>query len=145
MFCLCVCFSFFPLTSCFGLQIRNYYYFSRNMRETTSVCWNFSKSCSYLYAVHVTSAHVICKHWICVFNCRSFLWGPAAVEHHKTRKSLGASLWQQASSDDLLALLKTDRMLQTIEQFPQQRRIVLQVSILFQIYFPEQHFSKKLP
>uniref|UniRef100_A0A8C4IDY3 Nucleolar pre-ribosomal-associated protein 1 n=1 Tax=Dicentrarchus labrax TaxID=13489 RepID=A0A8C4IDY3_DICLA len=57
---------------------------------------------------------------------RSFLWGPAAVEHHKTRKSLGASLWKQASSDDLLALLNTDRMLQTIAHFPQQRRIILQ-------------------
>uniref|UniRef100_A0A672GJ27 URB1 ribosome biogenesis homolog n=1 Tax=Salarias fasciatus TaxID=181472 RepID=A0A672GJ27_SALFA len=53
----------------------------------------------------------------------SFMWGPAAVEHHKTRKSLGASLWKQASSDDVLALLKTDRMLQTIQNFPQQRRI----------------------
>uniref|UniRef100_A0A3B3CZ91 URB1 ribosome biogenesis homolog n=1 Tax=Oryzias melastigma TaxID=30732 RepID=A0A3B3CZ91_ORYME len=57
----------------------------------------------------------------------AFLWGPAAVEHHKTRKSLGASLWKQASSDDLLALLKTDRMLQTISQFPQQRTIILQL------------------
>uniref|UniRef100_A0A8C2ZS25 URB1 ribosome biogenesis homolog n=1 Tax=Cyclopterus lumpus TaxID=8103 RepID=A0A8C2ZS25_CYCLU len=56
----------------------------------------------------------------------SFLWGPAAVEHHKTRKSLGASLWKQASSDDLLALLRSDRMLQTIAHFPQQRRIILQ-------------------
>uniref|UniRef100_A0A8C9ZVQ2 URB1 ribosome biogenesis homolog n=1 Tax=Sander lucioperca TaxID=283035 RepID=A0A8C9ZVQ2_SANLU len=57
---------------------------------------------------------------------QSFVWGPAAVEHHKTRKSLGASLWKQASSDDLLALLKTDRMLHTIAHFPQQRRIILQ-------------------
>uniref|UniRef100_A0A3P9JLM6 URB1 ribosome biogenesis homolog n=1 Tax=Oryzias latipes TaxID=8090 RepID=A0A3P9JLM6_ORYLA len=52
--------------------------------------------------------------------------GTVTVEHHKTRKSLGASLWKQASSDELLALLKTDRMLQTISQFPQQRRIILQ-------------------
>uniref|UniRef100_A0A8D0DA07 URB1 ribosome biogenesis homolog n=1 Tax=Sander lucioperca TaxID=283035 RepID=A0A8D0DA07_SANLU len=58
---------------------------------------------------------------------QSFVWGPAAVEHHKTRKSLGASLWKQASSDDLLALLKTDRMLHTIAHFPQQRRIILSV------------------
>ncbi|TDH14693.1 hypothetical protein EPR50_G00022920 [Perca flavescens] len=57
---------------------------------------------------------------------QSFVWGPAAVEHHKTRKSLGASLWKQASSDDLLALLKADRMLHTIAHFPQQRRIILQ-------------------
>nr|XP_046245595.1 nucleolar pre-ribosomal-associated protein 1 [Scatophagus argus] len=63
---------------------------------------------------------------VSLLKFQSFLWGPAAVEHHKTRKSLGASLWKQASSDDLLALLKTDRMLQTIAQFPQQRRIILQ-------------------
>ncbi|XP_023817454.1 nucleolar pre-ribosomal-associated protein 1 [Oryzias latipes] len=67
---------------------------------------------------------------------QSFLWGPAAVEHHKTRKSLGASLWKQASSDELLALLKTDRMLQTISQFPQQRRIILQDEV-------EQLYSNK--
>uniref|UniRef100_A0A3P9JLZ2 URB1 ribosome biogenesis homolog n=1 Tax=Oryzias latipes TaxID=8090 RepID=A0A3P9JLZ2_ORYLA len=66
---------------------------------------------------------------------QSFLWGPAAVEHHKTRKSLGASLWKQASSDELLALLKTDRMLQTISQFPQQRRIILQMTDLFKRKF----------
>ncbi|KAM6988691.1 nucleolar pre-ribosomal-associated protein 1 isoform 2-T2 [Tautogolabrus adspersus] len=63
---------------------------------------------------------------VSLLKFQSFLWGPAAVEHHKTRKSLGASLWKQASSDDLLALLKPDRMLQTIAHFPQQRRIILQ-------------------
>uniref|UniRef100_A0A8C4IF92 Nucleolar pre-ribosomal-associated protein 1 n=1 Tax=Dicentrarchus labrax TaxID=13489 RepID=A0A8C4IF92_DICLA len=63
---------------------------------------------------------------VSLLTFQSFLWGPAAVEHHKTRKSLGASLWKQASSDDLLALLNTDRMLQTIAHFPQQRRIILQ-------------------
>ncbi|XP_074535890.1 nucleolar pre-ribosomal-associated protein 1 [Halichoeres trimaculatus] len=66
------------------------------------------------------------KNNISLVKFQSFLWGPAAVEHHKTRKSLGASLWKQASSDDLLALLKPDRMLQTIAHFPQQRRIILQ-------------------
>ncbi|XP_059187700.1 nucleolar pre-ribosomal-associated protein 1 isoform X2 [Centropristis striata] len=66
------------------------------------------------------------KNNVSLLKFQSFLWGPAAVEHHKTRKSLGASLWKQASSDDLLALLKTDRMLQTIAHFPQQRRIILQ-------------------
>lgn len=30
--------SFFPLTSCFGLQIRNSYCSSRNMKETMSAC-----------------------------------------------------------------------------------------------------------
>uniref|UniRef100_A0A3Q3NMD9 URB1 ribosome biogenesis homolog n=1 Tax=Labrus bergylta TaxID=56723 RepID=A0A3Q3NMD9_9LABR len=69
---------------------------------------------------------LIFRHSRCVFNIRSFLWGPAAVEHHKTRKSLGASLWKQASSDDLLALLKPDVMLQTIALFPQHRKIILQ-------------------
>ncbi|KAL7400418.1 hypothetical protein ABVT39_012092 [Epinephelus coioides] len=63
---------------------------------------------------------------VSLLKFQSFLWGPAAVEHHKTRKSLGASLWKQASSDDLLALLKTDRMLHTIAHFPQQHRIILQ-------------------
>ncbi|XP_076592199.1 nucleolar pre-ribosomal-associated protein 1 [Chaetodon auriga] len=63
---------------------------------------------------------------VSLLKFQSFLWGPAAVEHHKTRKSLGASLWKQASSDDLLALLKTDKMLQTIARFPQQRRVILQ-------------------
>ncbi|XP_054454141.1 nucleolar pre-ribosomal-associated protein 1 [Anoplopoma fimbria] len=63
---------------------------------------------------------------VSLLKFQSFLWGPAAVEHHKTRKSLGASLWKQASSDDLLALLQSDRMLQTIAHFPQQRRIILQ-------------------
>ncbi|XP_041662144.1 nucleolar pre-ribosomal-associated protein 1 [Cheilinus undulatus] len=66
------------------------------------------------------------KNNVSLMKFQSFLWGPAAVEHHKTRKSLGASLWKQASSDDLLALLKPDRMLQTIAHFPQQRRIILQ-------------------
>ncbi|XP_037631816.1 nucleolar pre-ribosomal-associated protein 1 isoform X2 [Sebastes umbrosus] len=63
---------------------------------------------------------------VSLLKFQSFLWGPAAVEHHKTRKSLGASLWKQASSDDLLALLQPDRMLHTIAHFPQQRRIILQ-------------------
>lgn len=56
-----------------------------------------------------------------------------AVEHHKTSKSLGASLWKQTSSDDLLALLKPDKMLQTIAHFPQQRKIIPQVNVLHHI------------
>ncbi|XP_041796305.1 nucleolar pre-ribosomal-associated protein 1 isoform X2 [Chelmon rostratus] len=63
---------------------------------------------------------------VSLLKFQSFLWGPAAVEQHKTRKSLGASLWKQTNSDDLLALLTTDRMLQTIAHFPQQRRIIPQ-------------------
>ncbi|XP_023118676.2 nucleolar pre-ribosomal-associated protein 1 isoform X2 [Amphiprion ocellaris] len=66
------------------------------------------------------------KNQVSLLKFQSFLWGPAALEHHKTRKSLGASLWKQASSDDLLALLKTDKMLQTVAHFPQQRRIIPQ-------------------
>ncbi|KAJ8256698.1 hypothetical protein COCON_G00188500 [Conger conger] len=57
---------------------------------------------------------------------QSLLWGPAAVEHHKACKSLGKSLWQQPSAEDLLALLGTERMLNTVRQFPQQRRIIPQ-------------------
>uniref|UniRef100_A0A3B4ZN57 URB1 ribosome biogenesis homolog n=1 Tax=Stegastes partitus TaxID=144197 RepID=A0A3B4ZN57_9TELE len=75
------------------------------------------------------------KNQVSLLKFQSFLWGPAALEHHKTRKSLGASLWKQASSDDLLALLKTDKMLQTVAHFPQQRRIIPQVNIENQISF----------
>uniref|UniRef100_A0A8C1VHJ5 URB1 ribosome biogenesis homolog n=1 Tax=Cyprinus carpio TaxID=7962 RepID=A0A8C1VHJ5_CYPCA len=56
------------------------------------------------------------------------LWGPAAVEHHKARKSLGHSLWQKPSSEQLLSLLAADRMLNTVTHFPQQRYIIPQVS-----------------
>uniref|UniRef100_A0A671SNS2 Nucleolar pre-ribosomal-associated protein 1 C-terminal domain-containing protein n=1 Tax=Sinocyclocheilus anshuiensis TaxID=1608454 RepID=A0A671SNS2_9TELE len=55
------------------------------------------------------------------------LWGPAAVEHHKARKSLGHSLWQKPSSEQLLSLLTADRMLKTVTHFPQQRYIIPQV------------------
>uniref|UniRef100_A0A673LFQ1 Nucleolar pre-ribosomal-associated protein 1 C-terminal domain-containing protein n=1 Tax=Sinocyclocheilus rhinocerous TaxID=307959 RepID=A0A673LFQ1_9TELE len=54
------------------------------------------------------------------------LWGPAAVEHHKARKSLGHSLWQKPSSEQLLSLLTADRMLNTVTHFPQQRYIIPQ-------------------
>ncbi|RXN33752.1 nucleolar pre-ribosomal-associated 1 [Labeo rohita] len=54
------------------------------------------------------------------------LWGPAAVEHHKARKSLGPSLWQKPSSEQLLSLLTADRMLNTVTHFPQQRYIIPQ-------------------
>lgn len=56
------------------------------------------------------------------------------MEHHKARKSLGASLWKQASSDDLLALLNSDRMLQTIAHFPQQRNMLLEVVVKSYVY-----------
>ncbi|PWA28006.1 hypothetical protein CCH79_00012128, partial [Gambusia affinis] len=64
--------------------------------------------------------------WSHTFNFRSLLWGPAAIEHHKTRKTLGASLWKQPSSDEVLALLKADKMLHTVLKFPQERRIIPQ-------------------
>uniref|UniRef100_A0A8C5AJB7 Nucleolar pre-ribosomal-associated protein 1 n=1 Tax=Gadus morhua TaxID=8049 RepID=A0A8C5AJB7_GADMO len=66
------------------------------------------------------------KNNISLLKFQCLLWGSAAVEHHKARKSLGASLWQQPSSEDLLALLSPDRMLNTIAHFPQQRRIIPQ-------------------
>ncbi|XP_041920011.1 nucleolar pre-ribosomal-associated protein 1 isoform X1 [Alosa sapidissima] len=58
------------------------------------------------------------------FQC--MLWGPAAVEHHKTRMSMGPSLWQQPSSEEMLALLIPARMQHTVSHFPQQRRIIPQ-------------------
>ncbi|KAM6946090.1 nucleolar pre-ribosomal-associated protein 1 [Aplochiton taeniatus] len=63
---------------------------------------------------------------VSLVDFQSLLWGPAAVEHHKARRSLGASLWQQPSTDDLLALLKADTMVHTIAHFPQHRRIIPQ-------------------
>ncbi|XP_016063699.1 PREDICTED: nucleolar pre-ribosomal-associated protein 1-like [Miniopterus natalensis] len=55
---------------------------------------------------------------------RVLLWGPAAVEHHKTCRSLGKSLWQQPSAGDILRLLDHDRMMTTILRFPQNRRLL---------------------
>ncbi|XP_054569412.1 nucleolar pre-ribosomal-associated protein 1 [Eptesicus fuscus] len=55
---------------------------------------------------------------------RVLLWGPAAVEHHKTSRSLGKSLWQQPSVGDTLRLLDRDQMMKTILHFPQNRRLL---------------------
>nr|XP_020468810.1 nucleolar pre-ribosomal-associated protein 1 isoform X2 [Monopterus albus] len=66
------------------------------------------------------------RNHVSLLRFQSFLWGPAAVEHHRTRKSLGASLWKQMGSDELLALLKPERMLQTIAHFPQHLSIIPQ-------------------
>ncbi|XP_043449674.1 nucleolar pre-ribosomal-associated protein 1 [Prionailurus bengalensis] len=57
-------------------------------------------------------------------NFRVLLWGPVAVEHHKTCRSLGKSLWQQPSVGDILRLLDRDRMMKTILHFPQNRRLL---------------------
>ncbi|KAG9486186.1 hypothetical protein GDO78_008986 [Eleutherodactylus coqui] len=54
---------------------------------------------------------------------RLLLWGPAAVEHHKTRKSLGKSLWQQPSMEEILTLLDRDKMMKTILNFPLHRKL----------------------
>ncbi|XP_054556286.1 nucleolar pre-ribosomal-associated protein 1 isoform X2 [Talpa occidentalis] len=59
-----------------------------------------------------------------LINFRVLLWGPAAVEHHKTCKSLGKSLWQEPSAGDILRLLDQDRMMKTILHFPQHRRLL---------------------
>ncbi|KAM5281325.1 nucleolar pre-ribosomal-associated protein 1 [Ctenodactylus gundi] len=59
-----------------------------------------------------------------LISFRVLLWGPAAVEHHKTCRSLGKSLWQQPSVGDILCLLDRDQMMQTILYFPQNRRLL---------------------
>uniref|UniRef100_A0A8C3VSQ9 URB1 ribosome biosis homolog n=1 Tax=Catagonus wagneri TaxID=51154 RepID=A0A8C3VSQ9_9CETA len=59
-----------------------------------------------------------------LINFRVLLWGPAAVEHHKTCRSLGKSLWQQPSVGDVLRLLDRDRVMRTILHFPQNRRLL---------------------
>uniref|UniRef100_A0A8C4SW97 URB1 N-terminal domain-containing protein n=1 Tax=Erpetoichthys calabaricus TaxID=27687 RepID=A0A8C4SW97_ERPCA len=64
------------------------------------------------------------------------LWGPAAVEFQKARKSLGKSIWQQPSTDQILTLLDKDKMHQTLLNFPQYRHILPQVSIdLYSFFF----------
>ncbi|XP_067897159.1 nucleolar pre-ribosomal-associated protein 1 isoform X2 [Heterodontus francisci] len=64
------------------------------------------------------------KNNISLAEFRLLLWGPAAIEHHKTRKSLGQSLWQQPSMEEILSLLDREKMFQTIINFPQHRRIL---------------------
>ncbi|XP_051934296.1 nucleolar pre-ribosomal-associated protein 1 [Hippocampus zosterae] len=66
------------------------------------------------------------KNNVSLLKFQSIIWGPAALEHHKTRKSLGSSLWKQTHSDDLLALLNADKMLRTITHYPQRRAIIPQ-------------------
>uniref|UniRef100_A0A670XZ78 URB1 ribosome biosis homolog n=1 Tax=Pseudonaja textilis TaxID=8673 RepID=A0A670XZ78_PSETE len=57
-------------------------------------------------------------------NSRILLWGPAAVEHHKTCKSLGKSLWQQPSMQEIMCLLDREVMMRTILHFPQHRLLL---------------------
>ncbi|XP_019379437.1 PREDICTED: nucleolar pre-ribosomal-associated protein 1 [Gavialis gangeticus] len=64
------------------------------------------------------------KNGLSLINFRILLWGPAAVEHHKTCKSLGKSLWQQPSMEEILCLLDREMMMKTILHFPQHRRLL---------------------
>ncbi|XP_051962696.1 nucleolar pre-ribosomal-associated protein 1 isoform X2 [Xyrauchen texanus] len=66
------------------------------------------------------------KNNISLIEFQYVLWGPAALEHHKARKSLGPSLWQKPSSEQLLSLLTADRMMNTVIHYPQQRYIIPQ-------------------
>ncbi|XP_063161512.1 nucleolar pre-ribosomal-associated protein 1 [Candoia aspera] len=59
-----------------------------------------------------------------LLNFRILVWGPAAVEHHKTCKSLGKSLWQQPSMQEIMCLLDREIMMRTILHFPQHRRLL---------------------
>ncbi|XP_007424576.1 nucleolar pre-ribosomal-associated protein 1 [Python bivittatus] len=59
-----------------------------------------------------------------LLNFRILLWGPAAVEHHKTCKSLGKSLWQQPSMQEIMSLLDREIMMRTILHFPQHRHLL---------------------
>ncbi|KAM8976730.1 nucleolar pre-ribosomal-associated protein 1 [Pelodytes ibericus] len=63
------------------------------------------------------------RNYLSLTDFRLLLWGPAAVEHHKTRKSLGKSLWQQPSMEEILSLLDRDRMMKTILHFPLHRKL----------------------
>uniref|UniRef100_A0A8D2JI19 URB1 ribosome biogenesis homolog n=1 Tax=Varanus komodoensis TaxID=61221 RepID=A0A8D2JI19_VARKO len=64
------------------------------------------------------------KNGLSLVNFRILLWGPAAVEHHKTCKSLGKSLWQQPSMEEILCLLDQEMMERTILHFPQHRHLL---------------------
>ncbi|XP_014108968.1 PREDICTED: nucleolar pre-ribosomal-associated protein 1 [Pseudopodoces humilis] len=72
-----------------------------------------------------------------LINSRILLWGPAAVEHHKTCKSLGKSLWQQPSMEEILCLLDREKMMKTILSFPQHRRLLPSEGIQESLYKDE--------
>ncbi|KFQ41282.1 Nucleolar pre-ribosomal-associated protein 1, partial [Nestor notabilis] len=72
-----------------------------------------------------------------LINSRILLWGPAAVEHHKTCKSLGKSLWQQPSMEEILCLLDREKMMKTILSFPQHRRLLSSQEIEESLYRDE--------
>ncbi|NWX51116.1 NPA1P protein, partial [Steatornis caripensis] len=72
-----------------------------------------------------------------LINSRILLWGPAAVEHHKTCKSLGKSLWQQPSMEEILCLLDREKMMKTILSFPQHRRLLSSQEVQESLYRDE--------
>ncbi|NXX39942.1 NPA1P protein, partial [Tricholaema leucomelas] len=72
-----------------------------------------------------------------LINSRILLWGPAAVEHHKTCKSLGKSLWQQPSMEEILCLLDQEKMMKTILSFPQHRRLLSPQEVQESLYRDE--------
>ncbi|NXY42295.1 NPA1P protein, partial [Ceuthmochares aereus] len=72
-----------------------------------------------------------------LINSRILLWGPAAVEHHKTCKSLGKSLWQQPSVEEILCLLDREKMMKTILSYPQHRRLLSSQDIQESLYRDE--------
>uniref|UniRef100_A0A669R695 URB1 ribosome biogenesis homolog n=1 Tax=Phasianus colchicus TaxID=9054 RepID=A0A669R695_PHACC len=72
-----------------------------------------------------------------LINSRILLWGPAAVEHHKTCKSLGKSLWQQPSTEEILCLLDRDKMMKTVLSFPQHRRLLPSEEVQESLYRDE--------
>ncbi|GAB0178161.1 nucleolar pre-ribosomal-associated protein 1 [Grus japonensis] len=72
-----------------------------------------------------------------LINSRILLWGPAAVEHHKTCKSLGKSLWQQPSMEEILCLLDREKMMRTILSFPQHRRLLSSQEVQESLYRDE--------
>ncbi|NWS71444.1 NPA1P protein, partial [Crotophaga sulcirostris] len=72
-----------------------------------------------------------------LINSRILLWGPAAVEHHKTCKSLGKSLWQQPSMEEILCLLDREKMMKTILSYPQHRRLLSSQEVQVSLYRDE--------
>ncbi|NXJ61965.1 NPA1P protein, partial [Rostratula benghalensis] len=72
-----------------------------------------------------------------LISSRILLWGPAAVEHHKTCKSLGKSLWQQPSMEEILCLLDREKMMKTILSFPQHRRLLSSQEVQVSLYRDE--------
>ncbi|XP_051464954.1 nucleolar pre-ribosomal-associated protein 1 isoform X2 [Apus apus] len=77
------------------------------------------------------------KNNLSLINSRILLWGPAAVEHHKTCKSLGRSLWQQPSMEEILCLLDREKMMKTILSFPQHRRLLSSQDVQDSLYRDE--------